>query len=563
MTDSLLSINQVSLSSDSSRVLLKIIPLSIEIDAQDIMSFLQNPSIPQFKFNMAGIEEAVNAFNFLYEADDPYSLSFDPIIVADKQDALLEISIADDEMSAIANITTSYGGTSTSLSDIKAECDRLSIKFGLLTKNILGLINICKKAEAGRTFRIKIAEGIQAIPGKDAYFTMKVNTENHRKPAPKLLENGKVDMRDLGRSITVEAGTLLMVKTPLNPGVPGKKVTGELIPQKSGIDKTFVVQKNVEIDPNNPLHLIATINGIPIEFKGFIRIDDVMLLDSVNHKTGHVVYDGTIVITGDICESMRVNATGDITVMGVIESADVRCGGDLTATLPIIGHLQKSDNQFSCTIKCGGNLTGSIAQYSKLRVAKNIILTNQLIQCDTACKGMVLIQNELQNKGSIIGGVTAAYNGVTTSIIGTPAGTRTTIKLLSRVKELQEEKYKYNHEIKVIDEMINKLKLHEQKLAISPSKLMNKNVKKLLAFEKQQYRDECGRLNQLLLVTKHNIKKSYDGSIVNATNMLHSDTIIEFESQTWHSDKEYGPSTISMINKSLQLAPYQKQEAVE
>lgn len=563
MADSFFSINQISLSPDSNQLMFKIVPIGVEIDAEDIKTFLKSPSIPQFKLNMEGVEKVVDAFSTLYEADNPESLSFDPIIVADKQDALLEIIISDDQMCAMANITATYGGTSITLSDFKTECDRLNIKFGLLTKNILGLINICKKADPGKVFRIKIAEGIQPIDGKDAIFTMKVNTENHRKPKPKLLDNGKVDMRDLGQSITVESGTLLMVKTPLQQGTPGKKITAELIIQKSGVDKAFVVQKNVQIDPDNPLHLIATSHGIPIEIKGFIKIDDVMMLESVNHKTGNIVYDGTIVITGDINESMRVNASGDITVMGVIDSAKVSCGGDLTATLPIIGHHQKSDNEYSCTIKCGGNLTGTIAQYAKLRVAKNITLTNQLMHCDTVCKGMIRIHNEPQLKGSIIGGITAAYNGITTTSIGTTGGTKTIIKLLSRIKTLNEAKEKYIHEIQLMDEMINKLKSHEEKLVISPAKTTNKNVMKMLAFEKQQYRDESDRLQQLLLLTKHNIKKSYDGAMLNVTKTLHSDAIVEFEGQTWLSNKVHGASTVSLVNKSLQLTPYQKPEPVE
>jgi uncharacterized protein (DUF342 family) len=561
MSDSFLSIDQISLSSDGNQLMLKISPVAVEIDVDDIKSFLQTPSIPQFKFNLNGIEQAVNAFNVLYEADDPNAHSFKPIAVAEKQDALLEILISDDEMSAIAKITTSYGGNPITLSDVKTECDMLNIKFGILTKNILGLINISKKADAGRTFKIKIAQGIQAIDGEDASFSIKVNTENHRKPTPKLLDNGKVDMRDLGQSITVKAGTLLMVKTPLNLGKPGKKITGEVIVQKSGIDKAFVEQKNVQIDPNNPLHLIASINGIPIEFKGFIRIDDVMLLESVNHKTGHVVYDGTVVITGDVCESMRVNASGDITVMGVIESADVRCGGDLTVNLPIIGHHQKSDNEYSCTIKCGGNLRGSIAQYAKLRVAKNITLSNQLMQCDTICKGTINIQDGSQRLGSIIGGVTAAYNTITTTTTGTKAGTKTTIKLLTNIKQLQESKTKYIHDIQATDEMLTKLKYHEQTLTKSSFKSTNKNVLKLINFEKQQYRDESDRLQQLLLVTKNKIKLSYDNAILTVTNALHSDTIVEFDSQIWHSDKEYGPSSVLLLKKTLQLIPYQKQQS--
>ena len=252
MNQSSLSMQQIVLSSDSAQLLLKITPIYAEISADDITNLLNNPALPLFKVNLEGIESAVIALNSLQDLTEDEAIAFAPIVIADKQDALLDIIISDDALSASATITTAYGGAPITLNDIKNKCDHLGLKFGLLTKNVFGLLNICKNEKPGKVFKINIANGTPAVNGVNARFEKLVNTESHRKPQPKLLENGKVDMLDLGQSITVKAGTVLMKKIPMIEGKPGRKVTAEIIEPLPAKDASFIVDKNVHVDPNNP-----------------------------------------------------------------------------------------------------------------------------------------------------------------------------------------------------------------------------------------------------------------------------------------------------------------------
>lgn len=158
MIKSHFSITNITLSPDSSKLLLKITPIFAEITADDIILFLQSSELPQFKVNQGGIEKAVDAFASLYEAGNPDSMKFEPIVIADKKDALLNVDLSTDKMRATANITAAYGGKSVNVFDVKSKCEQLGIKFGLLTKNILGLINISKKATAGKILKIDIAK---------------------------------------------------------------------------------------------------------------------------------------------------------------------------------------------------------------------------------------------------------------------------------------------------------------------------------------------------------------------------------------------------------------------
>lgn len=552
-----LSVDQINLSADGSQLLLKIIPVSTAITKETIAYLLQHHSLPRFKLNMDGIEEAVTKFSFLQSVSLNDIDDFESIPIADKEDAKLTVSLSDDKMTAYAEITNPYGGKMITLADVKARCDELSIKFGLMPKAILALINTCKKAKEGKSFRVTIANGLQPVDGIDATFKKLVNTDNHRKPTPKLLANGKVDMLDLGKTITVDAGTILMRKTPATKGTPGKTVTAEVVEQKPGADHDFVLGKNVQIDPKNSLNLIASMHGIPIDDGDFIRVDDVLVIQHIDVKSGHIDYNGSVVITGDIKESMQVNVTGDVTVMGIIESAKITCGGDLTVNMAIIGR-QEIDGKNTCQIDCKGNLEGTIAQYVDITVGKDITMTNQLVHCNTECKGSIKVHNELYTRGSIIGGTTSANGNILAVIVGTSAGNKTIIDLKGNFKSLSQLKKKYTHDLQETNDLLNKVKQAEKRADSLLDKEQRKQTKNKLAKEKQFYRDQSDEIQNKLFDVKLKIANYLKTTHLTATRTLFSDVIVNIANQNWSNKKQLGPMIVSVIDNNLGLTPYQR-----
>jgi len=554
MVQDKLSIEQIVLSNDSESLLLKISPFYAEVTAEDIIVLLNTPSLPKFKVNIDGINKAVDAFKMLAEGQLDSTLMVDPITIAEKQDAILNIDISDDKMEACATITNAYGGKEITLDMIKSECQRLGLRIGLVPKNVLGLLNACKNAKPGETLKIAVAHGIPPIHGKNATFVKMVNTETHRKPKPKLLANGKVDMRDLGQSITVKAGTVLMKKIPKESGSSGKTVTAEIIEHVEGKDAEFVIHKNVQVDPKNPLNLIASSFGIPIEQDGFIRIDDVMLVEKVSNKTGHIEYDGTVVISGDIHDHMIVKASGDITVMGVIESAKIICGGDLTVEMPIIGHLNKEDDTYTCEVTCDGNLTGTIAQYANLTIGKDLTLSSQLIHCRTLCIGNIHVHNDTYTQGAIIGGITTSHKGITSVSIGTSGNTKTEFHLKGDIEKLKKDKSKLIKEIQTLDKMINQFKAAETK-ADSIADIELRRQKRLnLAKEKQICRAHSDLAQARLTNIKSKLLTAYESLFLIATKTLYSETKVCSAGQEWNSDCELGASKVSIENHILDVA---------
>jgi len=557
MAKSNIPIEQIVLSSDNSQLLLKITPIYAEITANDIIVLLKNPSLPQYKIDVDGVNQAVLALTSLHDIDTDPNATIDPIAIANQLDAELEIIISDDEMIATAQITTGYGGKCITLNEMKDQCDQLGLNFGLCTKSILGLINVCKSAEPGKIFKIKIAQGVAAADGKDAQFKCLVDVNAYRNTKPKRLANGKVDMHDLGQSLTVEAGTLVMKKIPMVAGTPGKTIKGEVITPKQGKDIAYKVNKNVQIAEYNPLHLISTSYGIPIMKDGFIQIDDILLLPSVDNKSGNIIYDGTVVIAEDIHENMKVTASGNITVMGFIESAQVTSGGDLNVMNTIIGHQVNEGDDYSCKVKCGGNLHGSIAQYTNLNIAKDLILSDQLIHCKTKCKGSVLVHNEQQSKGSIIGGTTRCHKQVVTTEIGAPGGTKTHITLISSANTLEQDKNQCITQIQEMDKIINSFRVIERKTDSIQDPIARKKAKKDIFIKKQRCRSQSDQLQENLTFLKLKLTRYSEETQVTATHKIFSGTTVTMGNKVWEKDEDHGPTLIRSVNQNLNATVYQ------
>lgn len=553
-----LSIKQITLSLDGQHLLLTIFPCDSPVKAENIVALLQHPTLPKFKCDPQGISDAVTLFSSLEQVDDNNYVEFAPIIIATKQDGQFNITIADDKMSAYAELTTACGGDSITLSDMKEKCDDLDLKFGILPKSMLALLNTCQNSTPGKSYKMNIANGKPPVNGIDSTFKKLVKTDNHRQPKPQLLPDGRVDMLNLGKAFTVKAGALLMQKIPATIGQPGKTVTGELINQQVGRDHQFPDCKHTKMDPKNPLFLRASANGIPIDDGDFIRVDDIQILEEISVKTGNVDYDGTVIIIGDIHEGMTVKASGDITVMGLIESSKITCGGDLTVKMPILGNQRKSSTELSCVIKCEGNLTGTIAQYAQLDIGKNLIMSDQLMHCSTTCKGSVLVHNDSLRKGNIIGGLTSANGNITTVIMGTNAGNKTVIDLVGKFNELTQDKNTYTQQVQEAHTLLDRIKKEDIKTDSLLDIARRKAIKKGLAIKKEKYRSCSDQIQAKLFETKMKLTNYYSTTNLTVTGKLFSDITVNIGKRHWYSSTEIGPTVVSInSDDTIQLSAYQ------
>ena len=111
-----------------------------------------------------------------------------------------------------------------------------------------------------------------------------------------------------------------------------------MLPAKAGESHALVAGEGTEISKNNPLELISVIAGVPVDIANGMRVDDIFTIADVNVKSGHVDFEGSVIVTHNVEPGMRINAKGDITVMGTVESGHLTAAGDITIKQGVIGH---------------------------------------------------------------------------------------------------------------------------------------------------------------------------------------------------------------------------------
>jgi uncharacterized protein (DUF342 family) len=539
--------------------------LSITVSpiAETISEILLTNSITQskyaaFKLNPTGIKQAVKAFQELNKLKNKPS---EPqvIVIADRIDAQLTITIDDLILEAKAEIISAYGGHPITLDLLAEKMKALKISYGISKKMLHLLIQKSKNSPPGTTYQTVIAKGKLAVNGADTKFERLVEIPSERIMRPREMENGQVDMRDLGELVTVSPNTPLMRKTPYQEGTPGMTITGKPINQYIGKDIPFNVGSHTEIDQNDDNILIATIAGIPQKIENGIRVDDALIIKDVDVASGNINYKGDVIVSGNISEGMKINATGNITVAGFIESAQIECDGDLFVAHGILGHkIDTTDSLYSCKINCKGSVTATYSQYTHMNIDKDLNIKTQLLHCLVHCKGHISVQNESGNKGVILGGHLFAQQGISTVIIGSTAGTNTKLDLTGIYPELSETKKQIELDIPNQQEKLSSIFETLQMIGAAPSTKKREEINHRLTLLQKKVEDTLLILEKKQEENLVALEGYFNLSKVITSNKLYSQTSILIADKMINTLQNTGPSCVCMQNDTLVVTPYQK-----
>jgi len=366
------------------------------------------------------------------------------LIVATKKDAELTIVISEDKMTAEGILITPQGGKMLNLETAKSIIVKSGVSRGYKQAYLEHLLQHQLDQPAGTKFIEVIANGQLAEPGKNAKLDKKIKTLAERINAPKKLEDGRVDMLDFGKVASVTPGTLLIVKRLETLGKDGYTVSGETIKAIPGKPTKLVAGEGTEINTNKPNELIATQAGVSVEIKDGMRVDDIYSVANVSVKTGHIDFDGSVLITNNIEPNMKVTAKGDITVLGTVESAQLTATGNITIKQGVIGHQNKDQETLSCQIICQGELSLGHAQYTLLQ-AKNIQIERLASHCHLKAKNLINIGNIDNPKGKLIGGKVLDARKIKLGEIGCESGAKIELHLIQDAFKLKESTEKLIH----------------------------------------------------------------------------------------------------------------------
>ena len=419
----------IRLSEDNNQAEVRLIPNKhAPLAIVDLLELLNVEPFNQLSTILANLEEAVTQINKLTgQRAGAEEFLF---VLAERNNCKVEIVLSKDNMQAEVNLTVGWGDNQVSIDDILAELNNSNIHLGIDKQKIAEQLTQLSNLSAGQKIKIIAAEGQLPIHGKNAELKRKVSLARERLLQPQLKADGNVDMRNLGEIKMVQVNDLLIEKIPADDGTKGFDLLGKELLPKSGENTKLQAGPGTCIDPNNPLRLLATMTGQAVEVRGVLQIDDILTIKNVDIGTGHIEFKGSILITGDVDAEMIVKSSGDITVMGFVDSAILTAAGDIIVNKGILGRqLTSKDNhqELATEITAQGQIRAQFVQYSELTAIGDITITKQLLHSVTNTQGKLTVSDGFNRHGDIVGGSVNANNGINVVSIGATSGTKTEI----------------------------------------------------------------------------------------------------------------------------------------
>src|SRR6185436_13597582 len=87
-----------------------------------------------------------------------------------------------------------------------------------------------------------------------------------------------------------------------------------------------------------PNLLRALHGGQPVHTGNAVTVEKVLSLKNVSMATGNISFDGTVEVAGDVHPGMKLHASGDIVVKGIVEGAQLNAGGSIHVAGGVVAH---------------------------------------------------------------------------------------------------------------------------------------------------------------------------------------------------------------------------------
>lgn len=404
------------------------------------------------------IDEAavVKAASMCNMQTEPFGLQ-----VAQRLDATVSVHCAADDMTALLDITPAYGGQAASVADVMAALAQAEVVYGI------DQAAVAKACQAGQCSALVVARGTLPEDGQDASFETLVPDTVEREP--KVGEDGLIDYREHGIIPVVAAGTALMRHTPATRGVDGRTVKGRELPAKPGHEAAFASKLDgAEVSRDDPNLLVASVSGQPVRVACGVNVEPILRVKEVNMASGNIHFDGTVHVSGEVVQGMKVQASGDIVVDGIVDGGVLEAGGNIQVAGGVIAHAR---------LTAGAAVNARFAQGVSITAGTLIAIGDAALDCELQSLNQIIIGTNAPERGRLVGGSATAAMLLRTPLLGSNKAGATRVVMGSN-PELQT---KYTALLKLIEEHkaneANLEKIVKQLKAIGDPKGMLERVK--------------------------------------------------------------------------------------
>ncbi|EPZ5902448.1 DUF342 domain-containing protein [Vibrio fluvialis] len=481
--------------------------------------------------------------------------AYEGIVVAEMRNAVVEVVLSEQDMLASMVVTGAYGGRGLHGSELVHALAQSHVIKGinkLALKKVLLMSNTLKP---GEIFTQPVAQGKEAVQGQDAQFIPLVDDVTKRVLAPKERKsNEKIDMRNLGETITVGENEAVMRRKPATKGEPGFTVQGKIIPPKPGNDSALVAGKGTIISPDDPNLLLASQSGMPIIKGKTIDVDNALCLNNVSVATGHVKFKGCVVIAGDVEPGMIVRATGSVTIGGFVESADVQAQGDIEVGKGIIGHTVTDGEDKSCVVKSGGSIKANYAQYSALQASENIQLAVHSMSNDVRCGADLIVLDGSEKQGTLSGGSAKVGGKIVCFNLGVEGDTATNIEAFARFGWYKERIAKHKEQYKLTQEETMDVIRRELEFKKRPKAQRTEEEEHTIDEQKAQTSDRMEKVKMALEMLNEEFEQMLETNTVEAKGKVFTHVTIQYGDERVTTKRVHGPSVFTFNQYEIQMS---------
>jgi uncharacterized protein (DUF342 family) len=354
---------------------------------------------------------------------------------------------------------------------------------GLLDESLAELTSkaTCEQLrKTGKPICMVVAYGESAYDGEDARLETLLEEITDRRPL--LNEDGHVDFLELGDFPHVDADQVLVRRHPPTPGKSGWTVTGRTIKGRNGKDLTLKPKdETVKLAPGDSDLLLSAVAGMPVVHEKGAHIEQVLKIEEVGLKTGHVRFDGSVHIKGNVNAGMKVEVTGDVKVGGLVEAAYIKAGGSIEVGGGIIGRKKRTDTAEApqdknkiddAYLEAGNTIKARFIQEATVHAGHEVVVQKQILHSEVSAG----IKVHMPGKGAIVGGITEARDLIDVAVTGAPANMPTRL-LVGNTGEIKTH-------IAIINNQLKQLETQKSQLMDVVAKI--KKLRKPITEEKKQ-----------------------------------------------------------------------------
>jgi uncharacterized protein (DUF342 family) len=263
--------------------------------------------------------------------------------------------------------------------------------------------------------RIEVARGKEAENGYDEYYIPMLNIE---KKAGKVLQDGRIDFREVGSIIEVTKDQEILRRIPKEKPVDGYTIFGEKIEAILENREGYQIGENLVRSPHDENIFVSGINGcLNVDGKRIGVSPYAIIRGNIDYESGNIDFNGSVHVKESVLPGFSVKARGNIVVDGVADDAVLEAGGDITVKQGITG-------KGSGKITASGKLKANYILNTAIEAEKEIEVEDSIINSTVFSNDKVVVS---ARHGKIIGGTTTARHEIVANTVGNPQGTPTVL----------------------------------------------------------------------------------------------------------------------------------------